>query len=54
MVARLALARLAPVFHLGRPTSSAIARSSLRGVRAFASESQHSASRVIASFLFHL
>ena len=51
MVTRFALARLAPVFNAARPTSSAIARSSLRGVRAYASESQHSASRVMTCFL---
>jgi hypothetical protein len=48
MVTRFALARLAPAFNAARLTSSTISRSGLRGVRAYASESQHSASRVIS------
>jgi len=50
MVTRFALARFAPVLNAVRQTSSAISRSGLRGVRAYASESQHSASRVITNF----
>jgi len=50
MVTRFALARLAPVLNAARQTPSTISRSGLRGVRAYASESQHSASRVITCF----
>jgi len=51
MVSRVALARLAPVLNVARPSTSAASRRALRGVRSYAtSGSEHTVRRVMTKF----